>query len=333
MEKTNKINPKVSIIIPVYNSERYIERCINSILNNTYKNIEIIIINDGSTDSSEKIILQLKKENDEIIKYYYKTNEGPAKARNLGIKLATGKYLMFVDNDDYIDYDYVEKLVNEAESKNYDMVICGFRRVNSKNKIFFERKLSNTRWCRYINNGPWARICNRDYILKNKIEFLDCNYGEDIFFNVQAVSLSKNVGIIEYVGYNWFYNTKSITYTTQKDFYNLELYKFINETYSTISKKGILENKEEKECIQLLFFIICISVFGVCGKSLTYKQFIAEYNKLFNWMEEKFPNYKKMKLKLKGYKFSEIIRTKIFFFLHKINLGAILLFWYVKLVR
>lgn len=102
---------KVSLIVPVYNTSKYLEKCINSLINQTLKDIEIIIINDGSTDNSEKII---KKFNDKRIKYIAKQNEGIGKTRNLGIEKATGEYLAFVDSDDYLSIDFCKKMYTKS---------------------------------------------------------------------------------------------------------------------------------------------------------------------------------------------------------------------------
>lgn len=117
---------KVSLIVPVYNTSKYLEKCINSLINQTLKDIEIIIINDGSTDNSEKII---KKFNDKRIKYIAKQNEGIGKTRNLGIEKATGEYLAFVDSDDYLSIDFCKKMYTKATSDNCDIVICNFFEV------------------------------------------------------------------------------------------------------------------------------------------------------------------------------------------------------------
>ena len=113
----------VSVIIPVYNVEKYIDECLKSVVSQTYKNIEVIIINDGSTDKSEEIIRSYldKYEN---ITYIYQQNKGVSEARNLGLKNATGDYVLFVDSDDYIHKSMIEKMYNNAKYIN-QIYICG----------------------------------------------------------------------------------------------------------------------------------------------------------------------------------------------------------------
>ena len=115
----------ISVIIPVYNKDRQIIDCLNSVINQTYKNYEIIIINDGSTDQSERKILDFI-ENKQNVKYIFQKNQGVSSARNTGIKAARGEYIVFIDADDYIDNDYFEKLM---EYKNSDLVISGYVEV------------------------------------------------------------------------------------------------------------------------------------------------------------------------------------------------------------
>ena len=108
---------KISVIVPVYNTEKYIKKCLDSIINQTYSNIEIIIINDGSTDNSELIINEYLKEYPDKIKYYKKENGGLSDARNYGVTKATGDYICFVDSDDYIDINLFESLKMEVEKQ------------------------------------------------------------------------------------------------------------------------------------------------------------------------------------------------------------------------
>ena len=114
---------KVSVIVPVYNVEKYIKKCLNSLVNQTLDEVEIVVVNDGSPDNSQKIIDEYTKKYKNI-KSYVKENGGLSDARNYGIKRATGKYISFVDSDDYIRKDMLEKMYNYAIQKNFDVVVC-----------------------------------------------------------------------------------------------------------------------------------------------------------------------------------------------------------------
>ena len=120
---------KVSIIIPVYNAEKYLSECINSIIYQSYNNLEIILVNDGSTDNSIYICRQYANKDNRII-VIDSDNYGVSYARNIGIERATGKYIVFIDSDDMIEKDYIGILVTEMEEKNLDMVVCGYKDIN-----------------------------------------------------------------------------------------------------------------------------------------------------------------------------------------------------------
>ena len=124
---------KVSIIIPIYNSDKTIDRCLKSIINQTYRNIEVICINDGSFDNSYKILQNYLK-TDSRIKVINQTNKGVSSARNNGIKNSTGKYIMFVDADDYLKDNMIELLVKSIKKDSSDLLICNYD-VKCKNYI------------------------------------------------------------------------------------------------------------------------------------------------------------------------------------------------------
>jgi len=131
--KSDIMSDKISIIIPTYNAERTIARCVNSIQEQTYSDLEIIIVNDGSKDSTERIVHLLKK-NDERIKLITIPNGGVSHARNVGIENATGDYITFVDSDDYIDSDMYECLLEVAKEYDVKIVHCSYKNVSENEK-------------------------------------------------------------------------------------------------------------------------------------------------------------------------------------------------------
>lgn len=197
---------KVSIIVPVYNVEKYISRCLNSIVNQTYKNIEIILVNDGSNDNSE-VIINKYKDLDHRIKYFYQCNSGPSKARNFGIKKSTGDYITFVDADDYISSDYIENLVIEAIYNKYDIVACGYTDISKYGEIKLndfwngKKKKSKIEFFKDIFKGVggtlWGKIFKRDIIINNDIRMpTDIYMCEDLLFNLEYVLNSNTYGVI-----------------------------------------------------------------------------------------------------------------------------------------
>ena len=157
------MNKKVSVLIPVYNCEKYIERCIKSILNQNYDNIEIVIINDGSTDNTQEIIDKLKFKNSNIVSVN-RENKGICETRNELLNIATGEYVMFVDADDWIDEGFIKTYVDNAEG--YDVVVGGFRRPDQNGKTLFEVKLQDEKWSPYMSTALWSNLYSRKFILK-----------------------------------------------------------------------------------------------------------------------------------------------------------------------
>lgn len=129
-------NPTVSVIIPVYNAQEGIKQCLDSLLNQSFTDFEIILLNDGSTDNSLEVIKKYAADND-FIRVIDKENEGVAKTRNKGIQLANGKYIVFIDNDDFVDSDYLERFYNEIDQEQLDIVLGGYKRVNQEMKTLF----------------------------------------------------------------------------------------------------------------------------------------------------------------------------------------------------
>ena len=318
---------KVTIIIPVYNAEKTIEKCISSVLNQTYKNLEILVIDDGSKDNSFEVI---KSIDDPRIKAIKKKNEGVAVTRNKGIKMALGKYIMFIDNDDFIDEDYVETHVNNI--KDNDIVISGYRRPNEEGKIILELKLEDTPYSKMLVFAPWAKLYRKDFLIKNNIQFLDTNIGEDVYFNLYAVLKTDKIKILDYIGYNWFINSKSVSNTIQKDFRDLQVFKLLNKCYDKLKQEKLIEKNYE---MVEYFFIRYVSWFlSFSTRRRKYKEISKIYDELFDWLKERFPNYKKNKQiglsTPKGETKSTRKLVFLFMIFHKIKLGKLLVFLYSR---
>lgn len=134
LNKEKIMEKKVSIIIPVYNTQKYLKRCINSIIDQTYSNLEIFLINDGSTDNSLEICKEYEKI-DERIFIISGENHGVSYARNIGIRKATGEYLYFADSDDYLETDAIEKMIQGFEKADCELIIAGYNEVENEEKI------------------------------------------------------------------------------------------------------------------------------------------------------------------------------------------------------
>lgn len=216
------MNEIVSVIVPVYNVERYLWQCIQSILLQSYDNLEIILVDDGSPDNCGKMCDEFAA-TDIRIKVIHKQNGGLSDARNVGIEMATGKYITFVDSDDYIMPDMINRLLNVAKNENVDIVQCGYRRT--KNNFYTEKsfgQVTNSKYIVYSDNKmtaylkdciittvTWGKIYKTS--LFDKIRFPKGRLHEDVFTTYKIIHEAHTVAIIDYVGYIYRINENSIT--------------------------------------------------------------------------------------------------------------------------
>lgn len=209
---------KVSLIVPIYNSQNYLEKCIKSLISQTLKDIQIILINDGSTDNSEKII---KSFDDERIVYISKNNEGIGKTRNLGIDKATGEFLAFVDSDDYLNEHFCEYMYQKAVNDDCDLVVCDFFEdrntlVGIKFKDFKDTNLRETpELINYINLGPCNKLYKKSLFDDKSNRFEENLKYEDAPFVVKMLVSANKIGKVN--DYLTYYVIHSNSETTIRD--------------------------------------------------------------------------------------------------------------------
>ena len=208
----------VSIIVPVYNTEEYLQKCLDSLINQTLKNIEIICVNDGSTDNSLKI-LQNNAIKDDRIKIINQENKKQGAARNAGMQVATGEYIGFVDSDDYVDLNYFERLYRNASSRESDIALATNVRIG-KNKFKLRLNLQTVEKytklqdkldvChQWKNECPTNKIYRKSYLDANNIQWPEGIYCEDKLFTIKAVYFANSIVTVPDVYYYYFDNPKS----------------------------------------------------------------------------------------------------------------------------
>ncbi len=247
-------NEKISVIVPVYNTEKYIEKCINSIFEQTYNNIELIIINDGSTDNSENIIKKITK-NKNNVKYKKIKNSGVAHARNIGLDLATGKYVGFVDSDDFISKDMYKALYDIAIKEKSDIVTSGYNKCYKdrvtqyfpKNKTVFGKSVIESKNI-FLNTNPYLplKLFSMDLIRKNNIRFEeDLRIFEDLLFCYKLYLYANKISYVDNAYYNYNCNNEtSLTNTFSEKMFDIfkaidRLKKYSNELYGNELDKQI----------------------------------------------------------------------------------------------
>lgn len=271
----------VSIIIPIYNFGKYIERCINSIINQNYRNIEIIIINDGSTDDTKLIIEKLKLA-DNRITVINKKNEGVSIARNVGLEIAKGRYVMFVDGDDYLSPDAVEYMLHLIKESNAQFGLSlncftTYDELQVKNdtiNIITPEEGTRLLLSPSIIVGCWNKIYDREFLLKYQIWFNpNLFYGEGLRFITQVSQAATRIVL----GRRKVYYYRRNNYASATSQFNIS--KFINgeKSIDLISKDLRIKNKSVKE---MLAWHSCQFYMGIVVRMKSAHK-VAEYKEYY----------------------------------------------------
>ena len=247
---------KYSFIVPVYNTEKYLKKCLDSLVNQTYKDFEIIVINDGSTDKSSSIISKYQKKYKNII-VIDKENEGLSMARNRGVQKSSGKYIIFVDSDDYVS----NKLLEEVDKKIDDSDILrfqiatedeGYTKINEYHEEGFEsmcgydafKNLSSY----HFVEPAWCYVIRKNYYIENKFSFKKGVYHEDFGLIPYVIYKARKVKSIDFIGYYYIQRNGSIMNnndykkTVKKAFDMLEQYKTMRLFAKNINRKNNLDD-------------------------------------------------------------------------------------------
>lgn len=251
------MNKLVSVIIPVYNAEKYLEECIDSVINQTYKNIELILINDGSTDNSQDICERYKNKYSNI-NLFNITNHGVSYSRNFGISKSSGEYIIFIDADDYIEKNMIFDLVKIKEEDTTNTIIFNYSKVYIDNKveianipelIIEKQDLLNNFFFYYnkmILNQPWNKLYDSKIIKKNNINFdINLAIGEDLMFNLEYFKYCNKFRIINQYYYNYRINPDSVTNKFRENYYDNQKY-LLNNIKNFIEEQQ--EFNEEQQC-------------------------------------------------------------------------------------
>lgn len=284
----------VTVIVPCYNVEKYIEKGLNSLINQTLKDIEIIVINDGSNDNTLKILNEFKK-NDKRIRIIDKKNEGVSAARNIGLKEAKGKYICFMDSDDWLEKDFLEKMYNKISENDYDMVACDTYAIYPNKKKYIKSNINDNQDEKKLMIDAYTVIWNKIYkkeIIKDIYFDNSISFCEDVLFLYEVYLKVKRVGSIHEPLYNYLQREKSLTYTYNEIIY--DLIKSIDKVVDYYEINNYLDKyyqEIEYSYVRYLFatFIKRLS------KTKNKIKFKKGCNFVKNKVKEKFPYYKKNK--------------------------------------
>lgn len=253
--------PKISVIIPVYNVEKYLNRCIDSVLSQTFRDLELILVDDGSPDRCGEICDNYAAK-DNRIKVIHKQNAGVSAARNTGIAVACGEYIMFVDSDDYIDSQMLEELLQKADA-DVDMVVSSIRMV-CKDKVY-DFKMQNRQYSpkdimedyclekfpKICLCGPCCKLYKKSVLDANAIRFNEkMSLGEDTDFNLQYISVIKNIITTDKIYYFYMRDNEDSLFTKFRSNYYSDIRSVYVKTCdlidelecSDVAKENIIKN-------------------------------------------------------------------------------------------
>ena len=272
--------PRISIIVPIYNAEKYIDRCMKAIYSQTFKDYEIILVNDGSTDNSKEMCLAYQSK-DPRITFIDKKNEGAGSARNAGIEIARGEYLAFPDVDDWFEPEMYSELYQASETGKYDVVFSGvnYYKKNSMDDLVFDRTdLGKTMTCNSqeecrknimtvfptttIFDVPWNKLYKRSIAIEHKVRFSDTRRCQDAMFNIDFYNAIGSAISVGKAYYNYIENTnEDVQRKFPKNYIDINV-SYFTKLISTLTAWGMY-----KDDIKLHYdSSFVIAVYGTMGR-------------------------------------------------------------------
>ena len=329
---------KLSIVALVYNLEKYLPRCLDSLVNQTLDGIEILCVDDGSKDSAPQIIDDYANRYPDLVKAFHKENGGEFTTRNYGLEIAQGEYVTFVDTDDYVEPNWAEKLYNAAKENDADMAVCGFERIDlatgkvvSRDMTGFGNAVKKVNalddFCVFINPAPWNKIYKREKV--KDLRFKNFRGFNDMIFLASSYSKVEKIAFVSDVLYHYFLRYDSqIHSVNEQDVNNFK--KYLLELKDLYVQEGKYENMQD---------IISFLVFLHLGMSVMYR---ASYDKSIKmgsmlkdtvrYMDENFKSWRKNKFLRFGYSFRHGVKRIALWgvwWLYKHNMGMV----YINIYR
>ena len=329
---------KLSIVALVYNLEKYLPRCLDSLVNQTLDGIEILCVDDGSKDSAPQIIDDYANRYPDLVKAFHKENGGEFTTRNYGLERAQGEYVTFVDTDDYVEPNWAEKLYNAAKENDADMAVCGFERIDlatgkvvSRDMTGFGNAVKKVNalddFCVFINPAPWNKIYKREKV--KDLRFKNFRGFNDMIFLASSYSKVEKIAFVPDVLYHYFLRYDSqIHSVNEQDVNNFK--KYLLELKDLYIQEGKYENMQD---------IISFLVFLHLGMSVMYR---ASYDKSIKmgsmlkdtvrYMDENFKSWRKNKFLRFGYSFRHGVKRIALWgvwWLYKHNMGMV----YINIYR
>ena len=256
--------PIVSIIIPVYNNEKYIRKCLSSVCAQTYKELQIIVINDGSTDGSSDIIKEYAEKDSRII-FIEQENRGVSSARNEGLQAATGEYLTFIDGDDYVGEDYIKELVNCAVKTGADMVITGISMVDPDGNLIKEivpkgyKRFEHEEWA-FRLSAVASHLYKRSLWVENSMTFYEGERGEDMPVSLFFAGTCENIRMLKKAEYYYVQHQSSAMHSFKKQDKSYLPYNALEREIKRCQEKGIKNDSDFHELFAIRIMATMINI-------------------------------------------------------------------------
>lgn len=283
---------KVSVIIPVYNVENYLRKCLNSLVNQTLKDIEIIVVNDGTLDNSQEIIDEYVKKYPKKVVSVIQENGGQGTARNTGLLHAKGEYIGYVDSDDYVEENMYEELYKKAKEEDSDIVICG-NNVVKENYEFLSKEEVDKEFL-LGKMAVWNKIYKKNIIVDNKIQFRSKVWYEDLDFTMKVYFSSKKISYVDKPLYNYLLREGS-TMNNNNIKRNLELIEAFDSLIDYCKDKKIYNKVKDEIEFLCIYHMYIFAITRVLNTNNNYKAKIAIINKFRDYINSNFPNFKQNK--------------------------------------
>lgn len=283
--------PKVSVIVPIYNVEKYLEKCINSLLSQTLEDIQIILVNDGSKDNSGNIAKEYEKNNKDRVIYVEKENGGLSDARNYGLKYATGDFIAFLDSDDYIEKNAYEEMYNKAIEENADYVECDFI-WEFPNKIRVDKQYpykNKKEMLSFVRVVAWNKLIKRQLIIDNNLEFPKGLRYEDVEFTYKLIPFINKFAYVDKPFIHYVQRKGSIANVQNER--TAEIFTVLDNVIEFYKKNNIYEKYRDELEYNYARYLLCSSLKRMCkikDKTIR-KKLLTESWKRLNL---NFPNWK-----------------------------------------
>ena len=283
--------PKVSVIVPIYNVEKYLEKCINSLLSQTLEDIQIILVNDGSKDNSGNIAKEYEKNNKDRVIYVEKENGGLSDARNYGLKYATGDFIAFLDSDDYIEKNAYEEMYNKAIEENADYVECDFI-WEFPNKIRVDKQYpykNKKEMLSFVRVVAWNKLIKRQLIIDNNLEFPKGLRYEDVEFTYKLIPFINKFTYVDKPFIHYVQREGSIANVQNER--TAEIFTVLDNVIEFYKKNNIYEKYRDELEYNYARYLLCSSLKRMCkikDKTIREKLLTESWERL----KLNFPNWK-----------------------------------------